>query len=389
MQAHLIIRLTADAEWLSIDEQGETGPVHNGLPGLADVRGKQLVALVPGERVLSTQVNVPTRNRARMLKALPFAVEDQLVCEVESQHVAAGAQTEDMSVAVNVVAREDMTAWCATLAEAGLKPDVMLADYMALPDNHEQAVIVLEDERALARTGATGFVCALENLRDYWAALEPTPAEVRLYDARTTPRDDISLNGTVIDYRGWNDQPLALFAGAPERGAINLLQGAFAPQQQSRTNQRLWRIAAAVAAVWLVLLSIFAISDYFMLRARAGELEHQIATRFNALLPNQPLVNARVQIEQALEARGGGSTDFVALLARLAPVIEDHSSVSLQALQYRGQTLTMRVTAPSIAALDSLRRALAANSAFQVELESATASGGGVDGRLSISRSSG
>ena len=92
----------------------------------------EIVVLVPAEDVLLTEARVPARNRAQLLQALPFAVEDQLLAPVESLHFAA-ATGEGDAVGVAVVAKATLRSWLDRLSEAGIRADAILPDSLALP----------------------------------------------------------------------------------------------------------------------------------------------------------------------------------------------------------------------------------------------------------------
>jgi general secretion pathway protein L len=90
MAETLVLRIdSADAgqgSWVATDEQGR----RIGAPGagpLADAvtaaSGRRLVVLVPAVDVLLTSVSLPVRGAAKILRALPFALEEQIAEDIE------------------------------------------------------------------------------------------------------------------------------------------------------------------------------------------------------------------------------------------------------------------------------------------------------------------
>jgi general secretion pathway protein L len=95
--------------------------------------GRRCTVLVPGGKVLLTDASLPTRNRQRMQKAVPYALEEQLIDDVEAQHFALGSAPANSPVPVAVVAQDAMDDWLATLHQSGIRPDALLPDTLALP----------------------------------------------------------------------------------------------------------------------------------------------------------------------------------------------------------------------------------------------------------------
>ena len=121
----LILRMPraadAAAGWLVVDAEGrplaqvENGPLEQAGAAAA---GRRVAVLVPAAEVLCLEVELPVRSGARAAALVPFALEEQLATDVETQHFAvapaAGGRT-----AVAVVARALIEEWLARLAAAG------------------------------------------------------------------------------------------------------------------------------------------------------------------------------------------------------------------------------------------------------------------------------
>ena len=86
-------------------------------------RGKQRSSrrlLVPGEDVLHLAATLPSGSDSRLAQLLPFALEEQVAEDIESQHFAVGPSLPDGTTAVDVVARARMDEWLALQAEWGV-----------------------------------------------------------------------------------------------------------------------------------------------------------------------------------------------------------------------------------------------------------------------------
>ncbi|HUD96048.1 MAG TPA: type II secretion system protein GspL, partial [Woeseiaceae bacterium] len=123
----LVIRLPeiADlpAHWIAVDSSGArrsplvTGPLHEAL---VDVGDRKVVVLVPSAEVLTTSVEIPVKGGARLLAALPYALEELLADDIDKLHFAAGARRPSGRVPVSVVSKAKLAEWRQRLADAGI-----------------------------------------------------------------------------------------------------------------------------------------------------------------------------------------------------------------------------------------------------------------------------
>src|SRR6266545_2259442 len=96
-------------------EQG----AQRGLEGLAPA--EEIIVWTPAAETLLLRANLPTRSAAKIVQALPYALEEQLIEPPERLHFAYTHEA-DGSLAVAVTSRERMDRWVSALAAAGLEP---------------------------------------------------------------------------------------------------------------------------------------------------------------------------------------------------------------------------------------------------------------------------
>src|SRR5712691_9000759 len=101
-----------------------------GLEGLAPA--EEIIVWTPAAETLFVRARLPTRSVAKIVQALPFALEEQLIDPPERLHFAF-AQEADGALAVAVTRRERMDSWLAALAAAGLVPARLAPVTLSLP----------------------------------------------------------------------------------------------------------------------------------------------------------------------------------------------------------------------------------------------------------------
>lgn len=359
----------------------------------AQAAGRRTVLLVPGTDVSLFRVQVPTDNRQRMRRAVPYALEEQLADDVETLHFAVGGRGGDARVEVAVAARERMDQWQAWCETAGLEPAAWYGETQLLPPA-DDAWTGLDDsagERLLLR-GPDGSAYAID--RDSWPAFGTrleTPARLRLLATGSAESDLPAVEGLEQETGGWAQHPLEHLAGGLGRSElINLCQGDYSRQQQVGRLLRPWRAAAGLLAAALLLALVGQFVQLQRLEAREAELSARIEQLYRDTFPQaRRVVNARHQMEQQLlalrRARGRDSLDFLGLLARSGEVFRAAEGVQLQGVSYRDGRLDVQLTTRDLQSLDKLKQQLAAGGRLQVEIQSATAGGERrVEGRLRI-----
>ena len=109
-------------------------------------RAQRIVAVMPADDVLLLDTPRLTAARAQFVKAVPFALEDQLIAPVEDLHFAVPEKLAER-VPVAIVSRKTLRAWIEQLAReihGDLAPDCTLL--LDLP-------VELGLERAKVRAG--------------------------------------------------------------------------------------------------------------------------------------------------------------------------------------------------------------------------------------------
>ncbi len=391
MPDRLLLRLRSigDPAWLRQAADGRVleGTVH-GLPTTpALAEATEIVVLVPAEDVLLTEARIATRNRSQLLKAVPFAIEDQLLAPVEELHFAAAERVGE-TVGVAVVAKARLRAWLDRLAAAGIRPDVLLPESLALPAAPDRASVLIENDRAVVRFAPwSAFVCAASDLGAWLEranGAEPArPLDVHDFRDAAAPR---SANRP--------ERPrdaLAFLASGIGKPPLNLLHGEFAPQHRAKRGARLWRIAAALAAAVLVLAVGNLAFEVLQLSRASAQMQTLADDAVRKAFPDvddaelarySPADLVRNRVERL---RGGTeSSGFLHVLSAIAPVLGSTTRIQTRGIEFRNGALELGLRAPDVATLDSVRERLAAVPGLKVAVTAANPGDNGIDGRIRI-----
>ncbi|WJW75223.1 type II secretion system protein GspL [Thiohalobacter sp. IOR34] len=396
----LLIRLAADpgaeVDYALIGGDGRllSPPQPAPLAQLAaQASGRRTLVLVPGDAVLLTRARVPTQSSARLRRAVPYALEEQLAEDVERLHFAIGPRDAEGRVAVAVVSRERMDDWRDRLAAAGIEPDALYPETLLLEPPADGWSLLVENARCLLRGhDAQGLACDLDMLAAMATLLTGEAGSrlaVRLYrPARGAPAE-LPAVIEVRETRDCNTTLECLAAGLGQADLIDLQQGDY--DRRERLGQ-LWRPWRAVALLALA-LAVTGLAElglrYQRLQAEQAELRAEQEQIYRDTFPRarrvvKPVVQMRQQLEALRRSQGqAADSGFLTLLATTGEVLKASPGVRLEGAGFRDGRLDLKLSAPDLQRLDRLKQQLAARG-LRVEIASATAGDGRVQGQLRI-----
>jgi general secretion pathway protein L len=411
MSETLVIRLRAGEEapasWLIVDGNGarsgpvQTGPVSDAL-NLVDSRS--VVLLCPSGEITLAEPELPLRGGARIAQAVPFALEEQLASEVETLHFAIGAKAPGAAgTPVAVVARSLMDRWHDACEAAGIHPDAAYPDASAVPVSPGACTLLLDEGMLFVRR---------PDALPY--ALDANPLEAALDlavgvqgespDGDAGPvAEHVVFFASPVDYEQHRDtieglrsrtatlqvkllpegaMPL-LAAQAVTGAAVNLLQGPYAARSSMAVRFKEWRIPAALAAATALVFVVSQGLSIWKLKQAEKKLDSEIASVFAAAMPGQKVVDPRAQMQGVLGSRSASGGALLPAISALAQAMSQSPQAKLESISFRGNVVDLRLTAPSVEAIDAIKQAMSVGG-ISAELQSATPRGQAVEGRLQV-----
>jgi general secretion pathway protein L len=374
-------------EWLPLDASGQpAGEVRRGdlAAAAAEANGLRVVVLAPGIDCLLTQAVIPGRNRQKLLRAVPYALEEQLIEDVENLHFALGPALPGGGYPVVVIATQRMDAILNACRNAGLEVSQLIPELLAVPCDGDAICVVIDGDMALVRTGPyTGFAIDTDNLGGMLARLprpEDLPARaisLQMPAGRALPDlDGFAEEAVITRYEG---SVLMLFAQGLGGALVDMLQGPYSRNQEWGKIWRLWRATAALLVAGLLLSNIVKGVDYFRLSSVQADLNSRMQAIFMESFPGtKRVVDPRVQMQQQLEnlqRRAGKGSRFLSLLARSADVLRSAKDIEIAGASYRAGRLDVDLTAANLQVVDQLKQSLTAHG-LAVEIQSAAADAG-------------
>ena len=362
-----------EAEWLRPDGEVQRGPLAD-LSSQSD--GARQILVAPSEAVTLHRLALPSRKRSTWARAVPFALEDYLVEDIETLHFALGGAVDGGYLPVAVVDRILLSAWLETCDQAGLTPAAVVPDPLLLPWQNDEWSVLLEARRALVRTGRwEGFATERDNLALLLAqtlaeAGETKPRRLRVWGA---PATELAETGIELSLEDTPSEPLALFAsGYQPATVLNLLQGGYSRQAHWGRWLRPWRAAAALAGLWVLVQGGASLYERWRLERELVALGAEMERVYKDAVPGSTrIVNPKVQLEarlRELRPSGTGGGALLDLLNRGGQPLANFPDVVLRGFSYRDGQLDLSLQGGSPAVLDQLRQQLNQQTGLQAEI---------------------
>ena len=411
----LVLQLGNDAasaaRWIVVDSSGAriSAPVMGPLSAArVDAADRRIVVLVPASDVLTTEVEIPVKAPAKILAALPFALEESVADDIEELHFAAGPRADNGTVPVAVVNHACMQGWLDTLQAADIEPHALIAENAGLA--------VIPGTISLLLAGNNVFINDGDSTELVFQDIGPEDAlqAIGALDRADADDDAVSLPGHVLVYcdadaeAAWSahfsalraqfesfdvkvlpDGQLPRLAVTVGAGAgINLLQGQYAPKAEYGGYFRPWRIAAGLlVAVGLIGLAGLGL-DTLRLSQQEADLKARFMEEYREIAPGASEVRDPVAVISSLRSRtgsgGGESSVFLQSLEQLGAAMQANATASIQAISYRGGVIDIRLTAPSVSVLDDIQRRIDQGGSFEAEIQSTDQDDDKVNSRIQI-----
>jgi len=401
-------------EWVSVDQfGGQLGDVSRGdlASAGAAATGRKVIALVPSFSVLRLFAEIPVRAAAKVLKALPFAMEEQLADDVEDLHFAVGKRDTDNRLPVAVVQREKMDAWLEQVEAAGIDLAGVYSDGDSISDVPNTTILLAEADSVLLRDTAGEVAVAdligLDALLDLWLTKRsveagddaPPPINLLVY---ATPDTQETLNPILeqirplietLDVKVLPDGALPRMAAQSAiNPGINLLQGDYARSSNLAAYWPAWKTTAILLACLLVVLVGSKTLEIRSLNSEVERLDAAIEQAFRYTFPDvKDIRDPRGLLESKLRAMGRdpdstSSNLFLSTLKTMSAAVSGSTQgkAKLQAINYRSGMMELRVLAPDVGTLDKIQKEISRSGELQAEIQSANPEGEMVLGRVQI-----
>ena len=377
MAASLLLHYKADGSLhaASLNEQGKVldPPVILSIEELAELYpDAKATLLIDSTLIHSTRIALPDTHRQRLLKAAPYALEDQLACDIDDVHFTLGKRESDNLIPVVCINKALLKKILAQFNQATIHITAICPDLLALPLAEHQWTLLLDEQTAYIKLSAqSGYFCERENLPLILPSLlqqSATPPQTLLIVTQTDTDNETINNlfaGTDLPRitQHYSQSLLHVFAThLQDARSMNLLQGDLAIKSDSSVQWRIWRIAAFAAAGWLVIKLLVAGLEIQMLNQINQQLTVNIESEFKRIFPDaKKFSGMQSRVKNRLKQLRGGDDEsneiFLQMLAEAAPALTTEGLI-IRNIAYRERHIDLELQANSLQILETAKSKL-------------------------------
>lgn len=336
--------------------------------------GTTVILVVSGFDTISIEKSLPKMPASKLIKALPFAIEDQLLETIDHYHIAITQVQENGHVTLLAVLKSNMQQWLKLFRERIIFSS-MLPDYLLLPYEADTWHIVIE-KNVLIRTSLNlGLSCDIENWQQMITLLwqeqplesQPKKLIIHYYSPSSTSNNGETIK--FIDTSILDSLPLTIEQknettslledmakqAQHEKLATTLLTNEFTQEHHLSSVKKVWLYTGGMIAAAFIISFLSALTQYVMLKRQDNLLQTQITAVYKQVYPQASSVVApQIRMERTLKDLQANQTTggFLGLLALTGQVFKQLPALQINSLHYQDNKLILEIQSNSFNVLD-------------------------------------
>lgn len=319
---------------------------------------RRVIVLVPSSKIYYTLADFPSKQARHISRALPFALEEQLADDIQTLHFATQKHLENGLLPVAVVRHPLMQQWLGYFADADIEPYALVPECLLMTHQANQWTLYLDDDqlifcddaqhvlygdRELGQHALQQHLSALQQADNVGAiACEihcPSPAVA----ASVEPLLPEAVDVTHVPF----DDAFYHLASHYQAGMMNLLQGSYSRSDKWMKLLQHWKVAASLAAVYLLASLISAGFEVRSLKQQETAFKQQQIELYKQAFPDTRRFNnlsTRMKGKLNELKRSGGGSSFIALMEQVGSVFTETQSIRPIGIFYDQKRQEMRLT---------------------------------------------
>lgn len=409
--------------WAVCDDRGKVVAEHD-HGSFADAakaaERRRVVMIIAGTELLLEEASVPVTNLSKAIKAIPYALEDQLAQDVETSHFAFGAKLPDGKIPVAVMAMDGLDWVLDRCDDAGLSVAEIIPEPYALPLEAGRITVMTNSGHASVRQSqGKGFSCdsdmlslLLDNSGEsdtgntdaaetaiapavgaeevIWGALHfacgPDRYELRTSEGPVPMRTEVELFARGLAQAKAKNK---------KHPYINLLQGEYSKTEAIGKAWKPWRVPAALAATLVALWGGSTFLQYQALGKQQEALQQQMSAVLKDTFPgvrnpeNDPVRQMRGLVKAL--GSGAGSIDdasFIVMMSAVGSALREANNPTVKSMNYRAGKLDIELETASLQDIDKIKSKLEVEKKLVADVKSANKDNDRIKARMRIEATS-
>ncbi len=404
---HYNIENKDHASWALCNDAGElTSRISSGsLAELHVISSSHIsIVLLNSQCLHINELQLPTQNMQKMLKAVPYAIEDFIADDIENFHFVVSknkASTSSNTTCVVGIDKATLQSVIDQFQQANIFIEKIIPDALCLAANEQQwAALNFHDHSYLQTNQLSGMIIphdVLPYILDSKINDETIekPEKLLLFceAENTTAFDEITFDDSTIERINitYNTHPLVIFGGNYKQALpLNLLQHDFKPKSKSASYWKHWRLAATLAGSWLLLHLGITSFQYNQLEEENIATKNKLVKIYKTAFPkSRKINNPRRQMEQKLKtlksASGNATSGLLFMLEEtFGGLTQETKDITFQSFTFRNNRMDIGLESKTLQAIETLNKKLNTSKTIKSEISSSSSEKNIVKGNLRV-----
>jgi type II secretory pathway component PulL len=278
--------------------------------------------------------------------------------------------------------------------ECNIYPQYITSEIFGLPMIQRTVSVIVEPKKTLINNGLNkAHVLENENIRD----LNDLINEVK----EDTNHVQVYLDNSIQDqYKNLQKEQeninIKLLAGSSlqkisqiivNSNYVNLLQGEYAPKIKFTKFLKPWRYTAYLILALITILMANRTLSYIQLTKYEKNLSARFLYEYRNIQPNANNISDPMRIISGLKNANPVKTDtsfFLTSLNELSKAMSSGNDILVTSITYQEDVTIIRLIAPNVTLLDTIRREINKNGIFQATILSTNQIANDVESRIEI-----
>jgi general secretion pathway protein L len=385
------------AEWMTINETGRqiTGPESGDLKDIPDIyKLNPIIVLLPATDASTSFLNLPIKSINKIKTAIPFALEENLACDINLLHFAFKKNKSEEYIPVSVIDKNKLNDYQQHLINSGINAKVITSEIFGLPMIQKTVNIIIDPKKILINNGLDKAY-ALENdsvmdLQELIDEVKKETNHIQVYLDRSCQDKykNIQDNQTDMNIQLLEGNSLQkLSQNIISSNYVNLLQGEYAVQMDYKKYLQPWRHSTYLFIGLILILMASKTINYVQLTNYEKKISSLFLNEYKKFEPNTNNISDPIRIVTAIKNNNSIKTStsfFLSSLQKLSKAISENDGVFLSSITYQENVTIIRLTAPNVTVIDTIRREIIDDGLFQAKILSTNQVNNNVQSRIEI-----
>ncbi len=325
----------------------------------------KLIAVLSGDQVLIHQIKLPRMSASKLLKAIPFALEEYCSQPIEKYHFALGEKSLDNEYVVASILKSHFDDFYHRFKVANRLPDIIIPEFMILPHAQNTWKIFVGDDHTFIRINSFfGFSCDPSNIdfliNKALSEQQQIPEEIFIYR-----NNDFSLQLKKIDHKKpklkYLGNDAMIYNNFQSNDFLSFTSPSYPAEKKGRLFFNRWKHSVSISIMLLAATIFIKFTNLTILQHRVSALKQQQQKIYEQIFgPNEKTLYNPQSVTQRLSQLSSyrKQHQFSNIVVKLSIIFSKFQEIMVDFLSYNNNKLILKIHSTQLSKIQKLTHLL-------------------------------